>query len=201
MKEVRKMNLPNKLTVMRIALVPFFMFFLIFSNILGETPSRIIALVIFAVASITDMLDGKIARKYNLITDFGKFLDPLADKMLVLGAFTALLFNITAAEGRTPFTYVFVCAVFIVIFRELAVTSLRLVASGKEGVVIAANMPGKIKTVSQMICVICVILDPVIFGGLNHIISYITVIFMAVMTLYSGINYFMAYKGVINTDK
>ncbi len=136
------MNLPNKLTLARILLVPFFV-----AALLIDFPlNNLAALLIFIAASLTDMLDGKIARKQGLITDFGKFADPLADKILVISALLC-------------FVQLGLCdcvAVIIVLFREFAVTSIRLIAASK-GKVIAANMWGKVKTVTQMVSIICVI--------------------------------------------
>ncbi len=136
------MNLPNKLTVARIILVPFFVAALLINFPLNN----LAALAIFAAASITDLLDGKIARKRGLVTDFGKFADPLADKILVISALLC-------------FVQLGLCdcvAVIIVLFREFAVTSIRLIAASK-GKVIAANIWGKVKTVTQMVAVICVL--------------------------------------------
>ena len=184
------MNLPNKLTVARIILVPFCMFFIAFTG-MNDTAARIIALVLFSLTSLTDMLDGKIARKYNLITDFGKFLDPVADKLLIIGSYLAILVRY---RENAVFTHV-------IFFRELAVTSLRMIVADK--VVIAANWMGKCKTVSQMVCVIVVILEPVFFGGADCLLfgSYVTVCFSALMTLLSGINYFRAYWPYLNPNK
>ena len=137
------MNLPNKLTVARIIATPIFMFAMITSF-----PGHyIVALVIFALASYTDYLDGKIARRDGLVTDFGKFLDPLADKMLTTAAFLAFL-----AKG---FGWGIAWVLFIVLFREFMIASLRLVAVSSEvKKVIPANMWGKVKTVTQMIAII-----------------------------------------------
>lgn len=137
------MNLPNRLTVLRIIMTPMFM-----AAMLIEFPHHyLVALVLFAVASFTDMLDGKIARKRNLVTNFGKFLDPLADKMLTTAAFLAFL-----KEG---FGYGIAWVLFIVLFREFMIASLRLVVvSSDSKKVIAANMWGKVKTVSQMAAII-----------------------------------------------
>ena len=136
------MNLPNKLTVARILLVPFFVAALLIDFPLND----LAALAIFGAASITDLLDGKIARKQGLITDFGKFADPLADKILVISALLC-------------FVQLGLCdcvAVIIVLFREFTVTSIRLIAASK-GKVIAANIWGKVKTVTQMVAIICVL--------------------------------------------
>lgn len=186
------MNVPNMLTILRIFLVPFFVFFLLLP---GIPHSYLIAGVIFAVASLTDLLDGKIARRHNLITDFGKFADPLADKILILSAFVC--FVEMGIIGAVP--------VIIILFREFTVTSIRLVAAG-EGTVIAANIWGKVKTVSQIIAVVIVIISKyflqligmgivplqseflqleAIINILNAAVIWISVIF----TLISGIFY------------
>lgn len=136
------MNLPNKLTLGRIILVP-----LMVAALLIDFPfNNLVALIIFAAASITDLLDGKIARKQNLVTDFGKFADPLADKILVLATLLCFVQN----------GYCDCVAVIIVLFREFSVTSIRLIAASS-GEVIAANIWGKAKTVSQMIAVIAIL--------------------------------------------
>ena len=135
------MNLPNKLTLLRIILVPFF----IAATLMNFPFHYSVALLIFIIASITDMLDGKIARSRNLITDFGKFCDPLADKILVTSAL--LCFVQLGLCGAVP--------VIIVLFREFAVTSIRLLAA-TEGKVVAANIWGKVKTVSQIIAIILI---------------------------------------------
>ena len=141
------MNLPNKLTVARILLVPFFV-----AALLIDFPlNNLAALALFGAASITDLLDGKIARKQGLITDFGKFADPLADKILVISALLC-------------FVQLGLCdcvAVIIVLFREFTVTSIRLIAASK-GNVIAANIWGKIKTVTQMVAIICVLVMQIV---------------------------------------
>ena len=138
------MNLPNKLSVLRMILVPVFVVVMV---LVADPWGSIVGVALFIIASLTDMLDGKIARKYNLITDFGKFIDPLADKFMVIGALLVILYKYATIRP------VFIWAVIIVIFRELAVTSIRLVASSSSGVVIAANWLGKIKTCTQIACV------------------------------------------------
>ena len=195
------MNLPNKLTCLRMALIPFFLFFLIFPEICGEDLSRIIAAVIFALTAFTDMLDGKIARKYNLVTDFGKFMDPLADKLMVFGAMIGILV-LNTVRGQVAldvFNKVFAVAAFIIIFRELAVTSMRMVVSSAEGIVIAANIFGKLKTVSQIIGIIVILIEPV-FNDIPYV-SYVMLAIMVFTTLFSGFSYFKAYWPHINTNK
>ncbi|MEE0953876.1 MAG: CDP-diacylglycerol--glycerol-3-phosphate 3-phosphatidyltransferase, partial [Ruminococcus sp.] len=147
-------NLPNKLTVARIVLVPFFV-----AALLIDFPlNNLVALALFGAASLTDMFDGKIARKHGLITDFGKFADPLADKILVISALLC-------------FVQLGLCdcvAVIIVLFREFVVTSIRLIAAAK-GKVIAANMWGKVKTVTQIVAIVCVLVMQTVLdlGGLG----------------------------------
>lgn len=139
------MNLPNKLTILRVILIPFFVFFLLYQK--GENMAfRYVAVIIFIIASLTDLLDGKIARKYNLVTNFGKFMDPLADKLLVCSALICLI-----ELGQIP-----AWMVIIIISREFIISGFRLVASDN-GVVIAASYWGKFKTTFQMIAVILLI--------------------------------------------
>ena len=141
---LKEMNLPNKLTLFRVVLIPFFVFFLLIGK--DNQALRVIADLIFIVASITDMLDGKIARKYNLVTNFGKFMDPLADKLLVCSAMICLI----ATEQLYSWF------VIIVVAREFIISGFRLIAA-ENGVVIAANIFGKLKTVSQMIMIIILV--------------------------------------------
>ena len=193
------MNLPNKLTVFRMFMVPVFLFLFCVPLPFSDTALRKIIAAVFAVVSLTDMIDGKIARKYNMITDFGKFMDPLADKFLVISACLGIIVKFDYIRP------VFVWASAIVIFREFAVTSLRMVAANKAGLVIAAAWLGKVKTTTQMICIICVLLEPVIlpFKPFTewHILSYVTTAVMVVMTLWSGIDYLIAYKPYIGETK
>ena len=193
------MNLPNKLTVFRMFMVPVFLFLFCVPLPLSDTALRIIIAAVFAIVSLTDMIDGKIARKYNMITDFGKFMDPLADKFLVISACLGIIVKFDYIRP------VFVWAAAIVIFREFAVTSLRMVAANKAGLVIAAAWLGKVKTTTQMICIICVLLEPVIlpFKPFTewYILSYVTTAVMVVMTLWSGIDYLIAYKPYIGETK
>ena len=141
------MNLPNKLTTLRVIIISFFVFFLLWQN--GENRTfRIIALALFIIASLTDLLDGKIARKYNLVTNFGKFMDPLADKLLVCSALICLI-ELNALPAWM---------VIIIISREFIISGFRLIASDN-GVVIAASYWGKFKTTFQMVSVVLLILD------------------------------------------
>ena len=185
------MNLPNKLTLMRVILVPVFMVVYLCDFGLGMW-RYIIAAAIFAIASFTDFLDGKIARKRGLVTNLGKFLDPLADKFIVMASLLCLSFT-SAGEGVYSILLVF--ATSIVIFRELAVTSMRLVAASADGSVIAAAMLGKIKTTTQMFFIIFAIIEPAFDVAVfnNHIISYVLMLFMIVMTIWSGLDYLVKY--------
>jgi len=196
-----KMNLPNKLTVLRMIMIPFFMFIIMFP-VLGAFWSRIAAAALFGLTALTDMLDGKIARKYNLVTDFGKFLDPVADKLMTIGGYIALLSTITYDR---VFFMIFAWATFIVILREIAVTSLRMIVSNGASVVIAANYLGKIKTVSQIVCILVMILEPAFLKGTvidsYHILSYVSVAFMVFMTLWSGLDYLKAYWPLLDPEK
>lgn len=141
------MNLPNKLTTLRVIMIPFFVFFLLWQN--GENRTfRMIALALFIIASLTDLLDGKIARKYNLVTNFGKFMDPLADKLLVCSALICLI-ELNALPAWM---------VIVIISREFIISGFRLIASDN-GVVIAASYWGKFKTTFQMVSVVLLILD------------------------------------------
>ncbi len=193
------MNLPNKLTILRILLVPFCMFFIAFTG-MNDTLCRIIALVLFSVTSLTDMLDGKIARKYNLVTDFGKFLDPVADKLLIIGSYLALL--VRYHNDPIFVNFMFWC-LFIIFFRELAVTSLRMIVASK--VVIAADIMGKVKTVSQMVAVIVALIEPIFCRltsiNTHNLATYVIVGISALATLISGLNYFKAYWPYINPSK
>ena len=204
-----KMNLPNKLTVMRMFMVPVCIAAILIPEAwLDPDLTAIIALVIFAAASITDAIDGKLARKYNLITDFGKFMDPLADKFLVLGSFLAILYRYEQMKSWLFW------AVLVVIFREFAVTSIRLVVSSSSGVVIAANWLGKVKTVTQMTSIIVLLLEPVIYHTIeksgtdlpDFLSTYppatlVLCALMTVFTVWSGVNYLAAYWGYLDPEK
>lgn len=194
------MNLPNKLTVFRLVTVPIFLVLLCVPLPISDMWLRIITAAVFTITSLTDMLDGKIARKYNLITDFGKFMDPLADKFMVISAMLGILVKFDYIRD------VFVWAAAIVIFREFAVTSMRMVAANKAGLVIAAAWLGKIKTVTQITCILTVLLEPVVFFWFApfaewHILSYVTTAAMIVMTLWSGIDYLKQYWPYIGATK
>ena len=205
-----KMNLPNKLTVLRLCLVPVLL-------LVGFLPmdfylSCVICAVLFIGTSVTDMLDGKIARSRNLITDFGKFLDPVADKFMVIGALFVILYKFDNLRLIMIFTLI------IVVFRELAVTSMRLVVSTGSNIVVAANNLGKIKTVSQIVAISTIFLEPVVQLVARWIVelitgkpqlwrtdiiplTWLTILFSLVMTVWSGINYLAAYWKFLDPEK
>ncbi len=201
------MNLPNKLTVIRLIMVPIFMAVMLVPVFANLSPAADICLnllgaALFIGASVTDMLDGKIARKNNLVTDFGKFLDPLADKFMVIGAMLCIFLGF-CFDGARPLSILYFAALVVVIFRELAVTSIRLVASSSGGVVIAANILGKVKTVMQIVAVCAAIIEPILWRGiiclfdldiLNILLVYPPITFISTLlaiyfTIHSGINY------------
>lgn len=198
----KSMNLPNTLSLIRCFLVPVFVAALLFMKDMGIW-SYIVPAIIYIVTGLTDMLDGQIARKYNLVTDFGKFIDPLADKFMVLSSMISILVWMLL-RGETTLALVFVWVVLIILLRELGVTSLRLVVAGKSGIVVAASMLGKIKTVSQMVGTVAIILEPMfplpIFTEM-HILSYAFMAIMAFTTLFSGLDYLKAYLPHIDSNK
>lgn len=172
-----KMNLPNKLTILRIVMVPFFVFFLLADFV----PHRyLFALILFCAASYTDHLDGKIARRDNLITNFGKLMDPLADKILVMSALICLV-KLDLASA--------VCVILIML-REFAVTSVRLLAV-EQGRVIAAAKSGKVKTACTMVGIILMLIFP------SATLRLVCVAVILVTTIYSGIEYFIKNKDVL----
>lgn len=180
------MNLPNKLTIFRVILIPFFVFFLLAPYFDGY--GNYIAVAIFIIASFTDFLDGKIARKYNLVTDFGKFMDPLADKMLVCSAMICLV-----ESGQLP-----AWIVIIIISREFIISGFRLVASDN-GVVIAASYWGKFKTTFQMLMTIVLMLDIQMpfFQILGTVLTYVAL----ALTVISLIDYLAKNIGVLKSQK
>lgn len=194
------MNLPNTLSLIRVFLVPIFVATLLFMRNI-EIWGFVVPAIVYILTGLTDMLDGKIARKYNLVTDFGKFIDPLADKFMVLSSMIAILVWMILL-GEVTLALVFVWVVLIILLRELGVTSLRLVVAGKSGIVVAASMLGKIKTVSQMVGTVVIIVEPMIpFFSENHILSYVFMAVMAFTTLFSGIDYLKAYLPHIDSNK
>ncbi len=180
------MNLANKITLLRVLMIPVFLVFM-----LVEFPYHMeAALVVFLAASLTDKLDGYLARKYNMITDFGKFMDPLADKLLVTGAFLVLI-----QLGRIE-----AWIVFVILAREFAVTGLRTLAAA-QNVVIAASNYGKIKTVTQIIAIVLLLLDNYPFSLLNLPVDTVMVYITLIITLLSGLDYFAKNIKVVSTMK
>ena len=177
------MNLPNKLTTFRVILIPFFVFFL--TDLVGNW-GKWIALAIFIVASLTDFLDGYIARKYNLVTNFGKFMDPLADKLLVCSAMICLI-----EKGAIPSWIV-----TIIIAREFIISGFRLIASDN-GVVIAASYWGKFKTVFQMVMICLMIADIAQIAIVTTVVMYIAL----ALTIISLVDYLIKNKDVMKDTK
>lgn len=180
------MNLANKLTVIRMILVPVFLI----CSMVGSTAGNIAALIIFVVAAITDKLDGYIARSKNQVTNFGKFMDPLADKLLVTSALIILV-----ERGIIPSWIV-----VIIIAREFIVSGLRTLAAS-QGVVIAASNWGKLKTVVQMVGIVMALLSLVYSPAWLSILTQITIYLAAVITLISGVDYFIKGKDIINMNE
>ena len=188
------MNIANRLTIARIVMIPLFLLIMCFpKDILGMvnvfhstlSVSWVLAMIIFTIASITDFLDGYLARKYHLITNFGKFADPLADKLLVMTAFITLV-----GAGVIP-----MWIVAIIVCRELAVTGLRLLLVN-DGEVLVAAWPGKVKTATQMLAIIFLLIDDFPVKGLPFSIGTILVYICLVATIYSGVDYFVKNKHV-----
>ena len=173
------MNLANKITMFRVICIPVFIVLMYLDGL----SMQIAALIVYVLGSFSDFLDGHIARKYNLVTDFGKFMDPLADKMLVI---TAMLMFV--AQGRMP-----AWVLALVITREFAVSGLRLIAV-EGGLVIAAGKSGKIKTASTMVCNILMLIP----GFVNPTFDFVCSMIILVTTLYSGIEYFVVNRDVVN---
>ena len=179
------MNTPNKLTVAGMILVPFLVVFLLTGW--GGEANRWICLAIFVAASVTDWFDGHLARKYNLITNFGKFMDPLADKLLVCSAMICMI-----ELDKLP-----AWVVIIIIGREFIISGFRLIAA-ENGVVIAANYWGKFKTVSQMIMIILLMLD---FGGIFAVLTQIFIWLSVALTIISLLTYIMQNRKVLSMQE
>ena len=177
------MNLPNKLTMFRVVLIPFFVVFMLVNITIVD---KWIALAIFIIASLTDLLDGKIARKYNLVTNFGKFMDPLADKLLVCSALICLV-----ALNKIP-----AWIVIIIIAREFIISGFRLIASDN-GVVIAASYWGKFKTTFQMVMICLMIADISAINLLTELVMWVALI----LTVVSLVDYLVKNKDVMKETK
>ena len=198
------MNLPNTLSLIRVLLVPIFVATLLFMREI-RIWGFIVPAIVYIITGLTDMLDGKIARKYKLVTDFGKFIDPLADKFMVLSSMIAILVWMMLL-GNQMLAMIFLWVVLVILLRELGVTSIRLVVAGKSGIVVAASMLGKIKTVTQMVGTVAIIIEPLFLEFIPviyeyHILSYVAMGTMAFTTLFSGIDYLRAYLPHIDSNK
>lgn len=198
------MNLPNKITISRIALIPVF---IVLYYLTSVKYNFLYAAIAFSVAAFTDFLDGYIARKYDMVTDFGKFLDPIADKVLVLSAFSLML---TSAGGGILPAISGGVGVSIILAREFIVASFRMVASGK-GVVIAADKLGKLKTVTQDVCIVLLLVAKafegvkpfsggVDFAVVIYYIGYALFVLCVALTVISGVSYVVKNRGVLTSD-
>jgi len=209
-----KMNLPNKLTLLRLCLVPVIVIFLLLP--INPYVCYAVGAVIFIFTAVTDMLDGRIARANKLITNFGKFMDPVADKFMVIGTMMALLFRmmnplIYGLVYKTYYLVFFFVLLLLIIFREFAITSLRLVLVNASGEVVAANILGKLKTITQIVCISAVMIEPLLDALITyflpdyflHGIYPISIACMAVtlvLTVWSGFNYLKGGWKHISTD-
>ena len=214
-----KMNLPNKLSLIRLCLVPIILIVgMLTPKYSVEGPSvtfyisSLVCAFLFIAAAVTDMLDGRIARRYGLITDFGKFIDPIADKFMVIGALFVILVKFENLE------MLMVISLIIIVFRELAITSIRLVASNASSVVLAAGTLGKIKTVTQIVAISAAFLEPVVQWIAKMVvevasnepvawrydimpITWAAIALSLVMTVWSGISYLKSYWKYLDPEK
>ncbi|MBQ4136231.1 MAG: CDP-diacylglycerol--glycerol-3-phosphate 3-phosphatidyltransferase [Clostridia bacterium] len=215
----KKMNLPNKLSLTRLCLVPVILVvgmltpkYSIVAPSISFYISAIVCAALFIAASITDMLDGRIARRDGIVTDFGKFIDPIADKFMVIGTLFVLLYKFENLE------LLMIISLIIVVFRELAITAIRMVATSSSGVVLAANMLGKVKTVTQIVAISTVLLEPVVQwitkliteAVVGHSVAWrydilpltwVSVALSLVMTVWSGISYIRSYWKYLDPQK
>jgi CDP-diacylglycerol--glycerol-3-phosphate 3-phosphatidyltransferase len=198
LEEERKMNLPNKITLSRIFLIPLFMLVMLVPLHWGQIHllwtvlpvTHLVGALIFILASTTDWIDGHIARKYNMVTNMGKFLDPLADKLLVSAAFIVLV----------ELNYAASWIVIVIISREFAVTGLRLLLAG-EGEVVAANMLGKIKTWTQIIAISALLLHNIIFEAIHFQFDQLALWVAMIFTIWSGWDYFAKNMHIFKNSK
>lgn len=194
---MKKLNLPNQLTLLRVLLVPAFVVFMMLES-LGGTAwlPRVLSAALFLLCALTDLFDGMIARKTGQITDLGKFLDPIADKFMVFSAMMAFCAS-PVYDYLQPWMLV---GGLLVILRELAVTSLRLLMAGKKTVV-AAAWPGKVKTVTQVVFVMAAMLEPVILPWTGVVLTYASLAAMVAATVYSGLCYVKQYWPALTGDE
>lgn len=200
-----KLNIPNQLTILRVLLVPAFIACLLY--IPNAIVCGFVTAGVFLLTSLTDMLDGKIARKYNLVTNFGKFMDPLADKFMVFAALITITVKLFLSVGSTNdkvLAHVMLWTTMVVVLRELGVTSIRMVCSGTGAGVIAASFFGKAKTVIQVIAISVILIEFSLNKGFGlptyWVASYVLIGLMAFMTVASGIDYLKSYWKYINPN-
>lgn len=193
-------NAPNTITFIRILLVPVFVAFVLYPIIPDTTVNYIVCAAVFSVTALTDMLDGKIARKYGLVTNLGKFADALVDKFMIYSAYIAISVNLDGIRQRA-----LVWLTVVIILRDLAINGIRMMASGK-GKVIAAQLSGKLKTTTQCLSVVILLLEPAA-AELTHIAVFengvISLVFMAltlIATVWSGADYIKDYSKFIELD-
>ena len=202
-------NIPNILSLMRCFLVPVFVLSLILLRDFGFH-GYVVPAFIYIITGLTDMLDGKIARKYNLVTDFGKFIDPLADKFMVISSMIAILAWMLL-RGEEAQAMVFLWLVLIILLRELGVTSLRLVVVDGSGIVVPASLLGKIKTIMQVVCISAVMIEPLLDASITYLlpdyclhgiypISLACMVVALIFTVWSGVNYLKAGWSHISSD-
>ncbi len=215
---MKKMNLPNKLSLFRLCLVPIILVvglltpeYSVAGPSIGFYISSAVCAALFIIASVTDLLDGRIARRDGLVTDFGKFIDPIADKFMVIGALFVCLCKFENLQ------WLMIISLIVVVFREMAITAIRLVAA-KSNVVLSANILGKLKTVTQMVAISAIFLEPVLQWLAKIIaeaiaghsiawrydilpITWVTVVASLVMTVWSGISYLKSYWKYLDTEK
>ena len=199
-----KLNVPNTLTLLRICFIPFIMVFTLIQSD-NRVWLDVAAAALFLLAALTDLFDGMIARRNNMVTNFGKFLDPIADKLLV----TATLVAMIGSERFAGIRLILVICTAIILLREFAVTSIRMIAAKHDGTVISASKLGKLKTVVSVAAVISVMLEAVIFNGEGfianirdyHVLSIVMLILMTALTVISGMNYLIKYFSYIDPSK
>lgn len=210
------MNTPNKLSLARVILTPIFTLFLVYPAFgfgeIGRIVCTLLAAAIFGAAALTDYYDGKIARRDNIITKFGIFIDPLADKFMIFCAMIGIFASAYIGDGAVIFKNVYLWGGLIIIFRELAVTTMRLVVAGEAGVVVPANIWGKVKTVSQIVATLVTLAeslldDILLLAGLENgflggkmYISIIAVLVAVISSVLSGMNYLKSYWSVIKPE-
>lgn len=194
---MNKLNVPNQLTLMRVLLVPAFVTFMMIEQLGGNTwLPRVLSAALFLLCALTDLFDGMIARKTGQVTDFGKFLDPIADKFMVFSALMAFC----ASPVYAPLRVWMLTGGLLVILRELAVTSLRLLMAGRK-TVIAAAWPGKVKTVTQVVFVMVAMLEAVLCPWTGTVLTLISLAVMVAATVFSGISYVKQYWPALMGDE